>query len=145
VDFASFCITGIFTGKDCHVGQVPHFPLFTEQFRIANVKSERRRRQQMSAAKNKHPNSLVHYRRRMGFTQEQVAQLLGHKSRNVLSDVEQGYSLPSLETALKLGIVYRVPVDFLYHDKYIALRNEIREREGKGLAPRQGVLALSTL
>ena len=98
----------------------------------------------MSPAKNKHPNSLMHYRRRMGFTQEQVAHFLGHKSRNVLSSVEQGYSLPSLETALKLGIVYRVPVDFLYHDKYIALRNEIREREGKGLAHRQGVLALST-
>ena len=98
----------------------------------------------MTPTKNKHPNSLIHYRKRMGFTQEHVAQLLGHKSRDVLSSVEQGYSLPSLLTALKLGIVYCVPVDFLYHDKYLALRSEIRERERRDGAPKQGVLALST-
>ena len=98
----------------------------------------------MSSQQNKHRNSLVHYRRRMGLTQEQVAQLLGHKSRNALSSLESGYSLPRLYTALQLAAVYRVPVDFLYHETYSALRDEIRERESKFRMPRQGVLALST-
>jgi len=98
----------------------------------------------VSPPKNKHPNSLVQYRKRMGLTQEQVAQLLGHKSRNTLSRMEMGYSLPRLYTALQLAAVYRVPVDFLYHEKYITLRNEIREREGKSPTPRQGVLAFAS-
>ena len=83
----------------------------------------------MPSDKNKYPNNLVHYRRRMRLTQEQVAQLLGHRSRNALSSLESGVSLPKLRTALQLGIIYRVPVDFLYHDLYIAFREEIRERE----------------
>ncbi len=98
----------------------------------------------MMHTKTKHRNSLVHYRRRMGLTQERVAQLLGYKSRNVLSRMEMGYSLPRLYTALQLAAVYRVPVDFLFHETYIALRNEIREREGARLAPHQGELAFAS-
>jgi DNA-binding XRE family transcriptional regulator len=98
----------------------------------------------MSSHKTKHANGLVHYRRRMGLTQEHVAQLLGHKSRNALSCLELGNSLPTLHTALKLSIVYRVPVEFLYHETYVAFRDEIRKREHKSRMPRQGVLALST-
>jgi DNA-binding XRE family transcriptional regulator len=78
----------------------------------------------------------------MGMTQEHVATLLGHKSRNTLSFLESGYSLPSLRTALKLGVIYRVPVDFLYREIYSAFREEIRRREEKTRMPRQGVLAL---
>ncbi len=99
----------------------------------------------MSPSKNKHPNSLVHYRRRRGLTQEQVAQLLGYKSRNALSNMELGRTLPRLYAALQLAIVYRIPVDFLYHDKYIALRTEIRDREGQGQMQRQEMLPFPSL
>ena len=97
----------------------------------------------MSSQENKHPNSLLHYRKRMRLTQEHVAQLLGHKVRNAISSLESGYALPSLNTALKLAIIYRVPVDFLYSETYARFRAEIREREKTIGLPRQGVLAFS--
>lgn len=97
----------------------------------------------MTQTNVKHSNNLAHYRKRMGFTQEQVAQLLGYKTRDAVSRMEIGYSLPRLYTALQFAALYRIPVDFLYHEKYIALRNEIRRSEGKSLTPGQGMLALS--
>ena len=97
----------------------------------------------MSQINIKHPNSLAHYRKRMGFTQEQVAQLLGYRTRDALSRMEMGYSLPRLCTALQFAALYRIPVDFLYHEKYVALRDEIRKGEGKSRAPSQGVLAFA--
>ena len=92
----------------------------------------------------KHPNSLLQYRRRLGYTQEQVAQLLGLKSRSLLSRMELGHSLPRLLTALQLAVLYRVPVDFLYYEIYLALRDEIRAREQMSAPPHQGVLAFAT-
>ena len=81
------------------------------------------------SSKNKHINNLVLYRERMGFTQQHVATLLGKSDPTVLSKFEQGHRLPSFVTALKLAIIYRVPVDFLYSELYSELRKAIRERE----------------
>ena len=40
-------------------------------------------------------------------------------------------NFPSLINALKLEIVYRTPVAFLFGDLYEGLKKEIREREEK--------------
>ena len=98
----------------------------------------------MSQTNIKHLNNLAHYRKRMRFTQERVAQLLGYKTRDAISRMEMGYSLPRLYTALQFAALYCIPVDFLYHEKYIALRDEIRKGEGKSKAPSQGVLAFAS-
>lgn len=74
-------------------------------------------------------NHLWIYRKRMGYTQKQVAHLLGHKTASHLSGYEHGKRLPSLETALKLEIVLRVPVAFLYQDLCRKLKREIRQKE----------------
>lgn len=40
-----------------------------------------------------------------------------------------GERIPGLVNALKLEIVYRMPVAFLFRDLYSNLKNEVRERE----------------
>src|SRR6266481_1193227 len=77
------------------------------------------------------PNHLLHYRKRMGLTQLQVAGLLGWKNIKAISKMESGTALPTMNTALKLSAIYRVPVEFLYHDLCLQLRSEIREKEAK--------------
>jgi DNA-binding XRE family transcriptional regulator len=80
-------------------------------------------------SQNKHPNDLARYRRRMRLSQAEVAKLLGHKNAKQLSDLEVGRHFPSVPTALKLGAIYRVPVDFLFSRLYMNLRTRIREAE----------------
>jgi transcriptional regulator with XRE-family HTH domain len=92
--------------------------------------------------KIKHPNDLAAYRKRMRLTQAQVARLLGHKTHKSLSRLELGRALPSLKTALRLAVVYRIPVDFLFHNLYVRFREEIRQKERRPLEQHQGVLAL---
>jgi transcriptional regulator with XRE-family HTH domain len=73
----------------------------------------------------------------MGFSQKKVACALGLKRTSVLSRYEHGTRMPGLINALKLEIVYRTPVAFLFSDLYLELKNEIRKKEeqinlGKG-------------
>jgi transcriptional regulator with XRE-family HTH domain len=83
------------------------------------------------------PNHLLHYRKRRGLTQLEVARLLGWKNIKAISKMESGKAQPSVTTALKLSAVYRVPVEFLYRDLYLQLRSEIREKETASLGQQQ--------
>jgi transcriptional regulator with XRE-family HTH domain len=47
----------------------------------------------------------------------------------MISRYERGKSLPPLSTALRLEIIYRVPVAFLFPDLYDQLRHLIRGEE----------------
>ena len=96
----------------------------------------------MAKTKMKFPNSVLYYRQRMGFTQEQVASLVGLRSDRALRDLETGKRFPRSITILKLGAVLRVPVEFLYRDTYHSLREEMRAREEAMPKTRQGVLPL---
>lgn len=75
------------------------------------------------------PNQLWKYRQRMGFTQQQVASLVGYVSQADISNFERGRKLPSLRMALRLEIVYRTPVAFLYPDLYARLKTALRAKE----------------
>lgn len=86
--------------------------------------------------KHKH-NNLDIYRRRMKFSQEQMAHLLGYKDNSAWSKYERGDRLPSLVNALKLGIILRVPVEFLFHALNDDLRNQIRAEEERLAQPAQ--------
>jgi transcriptional regulator with XRE-family HTH domain len=74
-------------------------------------------------------NNLVLYRRRMGFSQKQIARLLGHRDASMVSHYEHGRALPPLAVALSLEIVYRVPVAFLFPAMYDELKHRIRAKE----------------
>lgn len=85
------------------------------------------------------PNRLWKYRSRMGFTQRQVAEILGYHSSTDLSHYEHGRKVPSLVTALKLEVVYRVPVAFLFPELYHELKEQLRSREERLLTRRRAV------
>ncbi len=65
----------------------------------------------------------------MGFSQKRVACLMGHSTTTHFSEFERGRRLPNLETALKLEIILRIPVAFLYEERYAHLKRQIREAE----------------
>ena len=74
-------------------------------------------------------NRLWRFRKRKGFTQKQVAQILGYASPTHLSHWERGRTLPSLISALKLSAVYDAPLEILFHDIFQQLRAELRATE----------------
>jgi len=74
-------------------------------------------------------NRIALYRRRMGLSQRRVATLVGYRDSSTLSVYESGRSMPSLAIAFRLGIVLRVPVEFLFPELYESLRNQIRGQE----------------
>ena len=82
----------------------------------------------MNSSKQKQ-NNLILYRRRIGFTQKQVARLLDHRDTSMVSHYEHGRSLPPLAAALCLEIIYRVPVAFLFPEMYHDLKRGIRKQE----------------
>jgi transcriptional regulator with XRE-family HTH domain len=90
----------------------------------------------MRSAKQKE-NNLILYRRRMGFTQKHVADLLGHRGASMVSHYEHGRALPPLVVALSLEVIYRSPVAFLFPAIYDELKRRIRDDEDKLSAPRQ--------
>ena len=76
----------------------------------------------------------------MRFTTAHVAQLLGHQDASTLSDYERGDRLPSLVNAFSLGIILRVPIEFLFPDLYDRLLKEIRAEEERLRQPAQPTL-----
>jgi transcriptional regulator with XRE-family HTH domain len=82
----------------------------------------------MNSLKQK-PNNLVLYRRRMGFSQKQVARLLGHRDTSMVSHYEHNRALPPLAIAFGLEIIYRVPAAFLFPGMYDELKRKIRQDE----------------
>jgi transcriptional regulator with XRE-family HTH domain len=94
----------------------------------------------MDQDKHQNQNSLFIYRRRMGFSQKHVARLLGFRDTSMLSRYEHGRSVPPLPVALSLGIVLRVPVEFLFPALYEQLRNAIRAEEEHMTKPVQPTL-----
>ena len=82
----------------------------------------------MNSLKQK-PNDLVLFRRRMGFSQKQVARLLGQRDTSMISHYEHGRALPPLTVALRLEIIYRTPVAFLFPAMYDDFKRAVRAQE----------------
>lgn len=92
---------------------------------------------------NEHKNDLAHYRKRMRFTQVEAARLLGWKNTKGLIQLEASRATPTLVTAFKLSIIYRVPVEFLFKSLYDHLRQIIRAREAAPVPAGQRSLPLT--
>ena len=86
---------------------------------------------------NKNQNRIEVYRRRMRLGAKRVALLLGHKDSSVLAHYERGKRLPSLINALRLSIILRIPVEFLYPVLYERFREHIRAKEEQLARPSQ--------
>jgi len=83
----------------------------------------------MPIQRSKPKNRLLVYRKRLGFSQKQVAHLLGQADTSMISRYERGGSAPTLTGALQLEIICRAPVAFLFRELYEELRQEIRKEE----------------
>jgi len=87
--------------------------------------------------KQRHPNRLDFFRRRMMFSTSHVAHLLGHREASTFREFERGERLPSLPNAFRLSVILRVPVEFLYPDLYDQLKKDVRAEEETMAKPQQ--------
>jgi transcriptional regulator with XRE-family HTH domain len=94
----------------------------------------------MKRKRHHYPNELFFYRRRARLSQKQAAHVLGLRDTSMISRYEHGRSLPPLLMALKLEILYRIPVAFLYAELYRGLKEEVRAEEHKLAGRGQQVL-----
>lgn len=74
-------------------------------------------------------NFLRLYRKKNGFSQKEVAHLMGYKTSASISKYESGSKTPNLPNLLKLETIYRTPVAFLFQRLCENLRKEIRREE----------------
>lgn len=72
-------------------------------------------------------NNLWKARQRAGLETKQVALLLSKKLPDEISRYERGINLPNLKTALKLEIVYQMPLRLLFAELFENLRVEVDE------------------
>ena len=66
-------------------------------------------------------NNLRKYRKEKGLTQERVATSLGLKNKTLISRWEHGDALPSIASAVRLSVLYRVSLD----DLFVGLRESL--------------------
>jgi transcriptional regulator with XRE-family HTH domain len=74
-------------------------------------------------------NHLWKYRHRMGYSQSDVAEIMGFSNSSQICQWEKGVMMSSLENVIKLSVLYRAPVLFLFYPWYTAIKKELRDRE----------------
>lgn len=72
--------------------------------------------------------SLALRRKRLGYEQKQIAVLLGHKTISQICRYENGQRVPDLEAAIKLSIVYGLPIHVLFDRYFRQFRKEVEMR-----------------
>ena len=75
--------------------------------------------------KRRFKNRLAIVRRRTLMNQKQVSGLLGNKSNDQISRYERGVQVPSLKNALKLGLIYNIPIRILLDRYFEECRKEV--------------------
>lgn len=78
-----------------------------------------------------YPNRLRRYRKKAGFTQKELAKLIGHRTAAHISRYEHGAKLPSLITALKICSALDTIVDVAFDELVAPVREEVRQRQEK--------------
>ena len=75
------------------------------------------------------PNLLRKYRRINGYSQLEVAKILGFKSSAPLSNWEKGRKLPNIIDIIRLSVLYQTLIDALFVDHVKKAREEINRRK----------------
>lgn len=73
-------------------------------------------------------NHLRRHRRRAGFSQGEIAFLLGRRAASIASRHEQCARQPNLETALAYQAIHGVPVSDLFPSTYRKVENKVLKR-----------------
>ena len=74
------------------------------------------------------PNHIYSLRRSRGYLQKQLAAVLGHRYTHMVSQYENGHSLPPLQTALLLEIALGAKLSEIYVDLYRELQCQVLAR-----------------
>jgi len=100
----------------------------------------------LQARKTKHKSQMQHTRGNLHFvrkqrrmSQRQVAYLIGHRDATMLSKYERSILAPSLRTALKLSLLYRLPVREIFIEESSYAQDELMKKV-KTLPVTQAVL-----
>jgi transcriptional regulator with XRE-family HTH domain len=72
-------------------------------------------------------NQLQRIRINKNLHKRQVAKLLGFKTAGPISSIENGRRTLNLKTALKLAVIYNVPVRAMLDEYYEACREEVKQ------------------
>ena len=83
----------------------------------------------MTSTRKRIKNSLLTYRKKNGLSQKSAACLMGLKKSSNIARYEHGAKLPGLINALKLEIIYHIPISFLYEGPYRELKHEIQSKK----------------
>lgn len=75
------------------------------------------------------PNKLNRHRRQCELTQKQVATVFGMKSPSRICRWERGSALPNLLHAIRLSMLYEVPIDSLFPKHRMAIIKELLEEK----------------
>lgn len=78
---------------------------------------------------SKYANQVRGYRRRRGLVLGDLAKLIGQSSPAHLSHWEKGRKLPSLTNALRLSAAIGCPVEILFFDLFVSIREEVFKRK----------------
>jgi transcriptional regulator with XRE-family HTH domain len=87
---------------------------------------------------HRHSNILKPHRKRSGFTQDELAFLLGLKEHSAISRLEHGGREPSLRTALAYGVLFGRDLQVLFpriHAEVCAEIGSRAERLSKEIGP----------
>lgn len=58
-------------------------------------------------------------------SQKQVAHLIGHRDATMLSRYERGLLAPPLRTALKLTLLYQLPIQEIFTEEFFCAKEEL--------------------
>ena len=75
-------------------------------------------------------NYIRTYRKRSGLSQDELTYLLGRKSGSVISRCERLRRMPSLEMALRLEVIFRLPVKDLFAGMFTQVERQTLRRVG---------------
>jgi len=75
------------------------------------------------------PNCLRKLRKVNGYSQKQVAMILGVRNTGMISRWEKGWRMPSPLNIFRLSILYNTMADALYIDLIRFMRKEIQEKK----------------
>ena len=87
-----------------------------------------------------HTRGNLRYARKLRrLSQRQVARLVGHSDTTMISKYERGLVVPTLRTAVKLTLLYRLPFQDLFADEFSHAKDELA-RKAKTVRMTQQVL-----
>ena len=76
---------------------------------------------------HKKPTQLALQRRTLGLEQKQIAHLLGQKTIHQYCRLENGERTANLRDAIKLSLIFKLPISTLFDDCFYKCREELEK------------------